>query len=63
MDAHLAEIDRQAEELFSQLVSQIADSEGVTEQLKAEHQMEWVKRMNSIRNRAEEFIYYEYIYC
>ena len=62
MDAHLAEIDRQAEELFSQLVSQIADSEGVTEQLKAEHQMEWVKRMNSIRNRAEEFIYYEYIY-
>ena len=63
LDTHLAEIDRQAENMFSQLVSQMTSSEGVNEQLKAEHEMEWVKRMSSIHNRAEELVYHEYICC
>ena len=63
LNAHLAEIDQQAEKIFFQLVKQIAQREGVTEQLKAENQMEWIKQMNNIRHRIEEFIYNEYIYC
>ena len=62
LDAHLADIDRQAEEMFSQLVKQLADTEGVTEQLKAEYQMEWVGRMNNIRNRAAETVNAELIF-
>ena len=50
-------MDRQAEELFSQLVEQMAEREGVTEQLKAAHQMEWVGRMNNIRDRVTEIIH------
>ena len=57
------DIDHQAEELFSQIVSQMVASEGVTEQLKAEHQMEWVGRMNNIRNRVTEIIYVELIFA
>ena len=53
---YLAGIDRQAEELFEQLVKQLAARECVTEQLKAADQMEWVRRMNSIRNRAVEIV-------
>ena len=56
LNAHLAEIDRQAEEMFLRLVKQMAEREGVTEQLKAENQMEWVGRMNNIRNRAMEIV-------
>ena len=52
LNAHLAEIDRQAEEIFFRLIKQMANCEGVTEQLKAENQMEWVRRMNVIRERA-----------
>ena len=48
LNAHLEEIDRSANEMFDLLVKQYAEREGVTEQLKAENQMEWVKRMNSI---------------
>ena len=62
LDAHLADIDRQAEEMFSQLVKQLADTEGVTEQPKAEYQMEWVGRMNNIRNRAAETVNAELIF-
>ena len=62
LDAHLADIDRQAEEMFSQVVKQLADTEGVTEQLKAEYQMEWVGRMNNIRNRAAETVNAELIF-
>ncbi len=54
LNAHLEEIDRSANEMFDLLVKQYAEREGVTEQLKAENQMEWVRRMNSIRDRAEE---------
>ena len=56
LNAYLAEIDRQAEDMFSRLVKQTAECEGVTEQLKAENQMEWVRRMNNIRNRSAEII-------
>ena len=62
LNSYLADIDRQAEELFSRLVKQIAEAEGVTEQLKADNQMEWVRRMNNIRNRAMEIVNSELIY-
>ena len=52
LNAYLADIDRQAEELFLRLVKQMADAEGITETLKANDQMEWVGRMNSCRDRA-----------
>lgn len=55
-------IDHQAEEMFSQLVEQIKQAEGVTEQLKATDQLAWVGAMNSIRNRAEEIVNTELIY-
>ncbi len=54
LNDHLEEIDRSANEMFDLLIKQYAAREGVTEQLKAENQMEWVRRMNSIRARAEE---------
>lgn len=62
LNAHLESIDRQAEELLSHLVSDMAEQEGVTEALKEADQMEWVRCMNSIRNRAEEVVYREVIY-
>ena len=62
LNSYLADIDRQAEELFSQLVKQMAEAEGVTEQLKADNQMEWVGRMNNIRSRAMEIVNSELIY-
>ena len=61
MNAYLADIDRQAEERFLRLVKQMADAEGITETLKASDQMEWVGRMNSIRNRAAEVVNNELI--
>ena len=54
LNSHLADIDRQAEEMFERLIKQMAEREGVTEALKAENPMEWVQRMNNIRNRATE---------
>ncbi len=63
LDGHLSEIDAQAEAMFFQLVKQLAEQEGITEQLKAEDQMEWVRLMNNIRNRAEKIIYNELIYA
>ncbi len=62
LNSHLAEIDKQATDVCFRLVKQLAEKEGVTEQLKAENQMEWVRRMNNIRNRAEEVVYNEIIY-
>ena len=53
---HLKDIDRQSEEMFSRLVEQMKQSEGVAEQLKATDQMAWVGAMNNIRNRAEEIV-------
>ncbi|WIK89532.1 TnpV protein [Varibaculum cambriense] len=62
MNSYLADIDRQAEEMFLRLVKQMAEMEGVTEQLKADNQIEWVGRMNNIRNRAMEIVNTELIY-
>ena len=62
LNSYLADIDEQAEELFSRLVKQIAEREGVTEQLKANNQIEWVQRMNNIRNRATEIVNTELIF-
>ena len=62
LSSYLADIDRQAEEMFSRLVKQMAEAEGVTEQLKAYNQMEWVGGMNNIRNRAMEIVNTELIY-
>ena len=62
LNSYLADIDRQAEELFSRLVKQMAEAEGVTEELKAANPMEWVGRMNSIRSRAMEIVNSELIY-
>ena len=62
LNAYLADIDRQAEELFLRLVKQMADAEGITETLKASDQMEWVRRMNSCRDRASETVYHQVIY-
>ena len=56
LNAHLEEIDRSASEMFDRLVAQIAEQEGITEQLKAANQMEWVQRTNNIRNRVIEIV-------
>ena len=56
LDNYLSEVDQQAEEMLSQLVKQIAEQECVTEQLKADRQMEWVGHMNNICNRAIEIV-------
>ena len=56
LQTYLAQIDRDAQEMFDLLVRQLAEQEEITEQLKAEDQMEWVRRMNSIRNRATEIV-------
>ena len=59
---HLAEINQQAEEMFSELTNQMKSREGITEQLKAQNQLEWVRRMNNIRHRATEIVNQELIY-
>ena len=63
LNSYLVDIDRQAEELFLRLVKQMAEREGVTEQLKAASSMEWVRKLNSIRNRAVEITSSELIYA
>lgn len=62
LQRYLAQIDRDAQEMFNLLVRQLVEQTGVTEQLKAENQMEWVQRMNSIRSCATEIVNYELIY-
>ena len=59
---HLAEIDQIGNERIENIVSAMAKQEGVTEALKAADQIEWVRRMNSIRNRAEEIVLHELVY-
>ncbi len=63
LNTHLEEVDRQAEEMFFQLVDQMARVEGIIEQLKANDQTAWVGAMNNIRARAEEVVYAELIYA
>ena len=62
LNGYLVDIDNQAEEMFSRLIKQMAEREGVTEALKAENQMEWVGRMNNIRSRATEIVTNDLIY-
>lgn len=62
LNSYLADIDEQAKDLFFRLVKQMAECEGVTEQLKAENQMEWVGAMNNIRHRAMEIVNTELIF-
>ena len=62
LNTYLADIDRQSEEMFEQLVNQMAAAEGITEQLKADNQMAWVGKMNNIRNQVIEAINTEIIY-
>ena len=62
LNSHLAKIDNRATEMFDLIVKQLAEKEGITEQLKAQDQMAWVGAMNSIRSQAEEIINAEIIY-
>lgn len=59
---HLLEIDKTANERFNLLMKQFAEQENITEELKANNQMEWVCRMNNVKNRVEEIIFNELIY-
>ena len=62
LNIYLADIDRQAEETFEHLIKQMAERGGVTEHFKAADQMEWVRRINNIRNQATEIVNSEIIY-
>ena len=62
LSSYFAKLDKQAEEQLALIIRQMQEAEGVTEALKAENQLEWVRRMNSIRNRAEEIIKTELIF-
>ena len=62
LNAHLEEIDRQANEMMERLTTQMAQIEGVTEQFKATNQMGWVRRMNNIHNRAEKIVFSNLIF-
>lgn len=59
---HCAEIETNAQQMFDTIVEQIMNVEGITEELKAQNQLEWVQRMNSIQERASEIVYAELIY-
>ena len=63
LNSYLADIDEQAEEMFSRLVKQLAEKEGLTEVLKAENQMLWVQKMNNIHNAAMEVVSNDLIYA
>ena len=62
LNGYLADIDKQAEDMLFRLVKQMAEREAMTEQLKADNQMEWVARMNNICNRATEIVNHDIIY-
>ena len=63
LNEHLEEVDKSADKMYAQLTTQMKLQEGITEDLKANNQMEWVQRMNNICNRATEIIYKELIYA
>ena len=62
LNQHLAEVDRRAESLMFDLVKQLAQKVGITEQLKADDQMEWVRQINAIHHQAEEIVYNEVVF-
>ena len=61
LNSYLSDIDRQAQDMFEQLIKQIAEREGVNEQLKVDNQIEWVRSMNNIKNRISQTIYNDLI--
>ena len=63
LNDHLADIDRQAEEMYHRLMNELAGKDGITEQLKSDDQMEWVRRMNAVQAQVIEIINSELIYC
>ena len=63
LHSHLAEVDHRATEMFDHLIKPMAQREGITEELKAQDQMAWVRRMNNIRNAAEEIVNAEVIFA
>ena len=63
LQSHLADVEEEAQTLFLRLVKQYAEREGVTEQLKAENPMEWVQKMNNIRNRVAETVCADLIFA
>ncbi len=63
LNSYLANVEQQAEDMFERLVKQIAEREGVTEQLKAADPMKWVRMMNNVRIRAAEIVYNDLIYA
>ena len=63
LEDHVAEIDREAEELLDRLIKQLAEQEVITEQVEARNPMEWVRQMNNIRNRAIEIVNNDLIYA
>ena len=63
LNDYLADLNEQAEAMFSRLIKQLSEKEGVTEALKEENQMLWVQRMNNLRNTAAEIVSSELIYC
>ena len=63
LNSYLTDVDRQAEEMVSQLMKQLAEKENITEKLKEENQMIWVQKMNNIRNRATEVVNSELIFA
>ena len=62
LKSHLEEVDKSAEGMFNQLIVQMKAQEGITEELKANNQLEWVQRMNNIRNRVSAIVFKELIY-
>ena len=62
LHSHLADVEKEAQSLFSRLVKEYAEKEGVTEQLKSIDQMAWVRRMNNIRNRSSEIVNAEVVF-
>ena len=62
LEQYLKDIDKDAKEMFNKLVKQLADSEGITEELKSANEIDWIRSMNSSRNRAEEIVLSDMIY-
>ena len=63
LNSHIAEIDKQANDMFFQLVKELAEKENITEELKSNDQMLWVQKMNNIRNRVTEIVNKKIIYA
>lgn len=62
LEQYLKDIDKDAQDMFDKLTKQLADSEGINEELKSANEIDWIRSMNSIRNRAEEIVLSEVIY-